>query len=215
MAYVSPNCPLPRNSFDQPTACEAARSKAIVDSMDASVRNAYRASQEIAAPSSFASFGQPVVDSAAYGQSRLKNANLQSLPVSRPDFRSEIMNAPRVLPLNVSVDEYDSCCNRGTDGLAPVEISPTQYTLTMPPAAPVLDLARADGQPTVKYDAILSTPQNTYGMRGMGAVWGDASSLPCGATWGPGRAQQSQGISGRAAVLLGVALVGLFAISRR
>jgi len=216
MAYVRPDCPLPRNSINPPTACEAARSAAIVASIDTSVQNAYRASKQIAAPSSFSGFGQPVVDSAAYGQSRLANADLQALPASRVDFRSEIAGAPQVLPLNVSQSEYDTCCNRGTDALAPVQVSPSQYTLTMPPAAPVLDLARADGQPAMKYDAILSRPQTTYGMQGMGAVWGDASTLPCTGTWGPGRARQAgNGISGRAALLLGLAALGLFAVSRR
>jgi hypothetical protein len=202
MAYVSPDCPLPRNSFDLVTACEAARAKETVSSMEQSVSDAYRASRQIASPQSFAHMGQPVVDSAVNGQRRLKEADVTSAPKMQSSVRREIADAPTVLPLNVSPDEYDSCCNRGTNDLMPVQASPAQRTLTMPQRAPILDLARADGQPSRELRIAGS---------GLGAVWGDAASVPCGATW-PGAARP--GISGKTLALLGLVGLGLYAASR-
>ncbi len=209
MAYVSPNCPLPRNSSDPVTACEAARAREIVSGMEASVNDAFANSRKIASPQSFAQFGQPVVQSAVNGQNRLKQADIRSVPKVALNVRQEVANAPRVLPLNVSPDEYDSCCNRGTNALRPVQVASSKTSLVMPPSAPVLDLARADSQPSR-----LQTQRYAL-QRGMGAVWGDASSLPCGSTWGKGKALQSHSVSGGTLLLMGIAALGLFAAGRR
>jgi hypothetical protein len=209
MAYVSPNCPLPRNSQDRVTACEAARAKSVVDGMEQSVANAYKASQQIARPASFAQFGTPVVQSVQQGQAQIaaaRRADIQTKPTAS-DVWQEVRSAPKVYPLNVSVQEYESCCDRGTDALAPVVAQPPQ--LIMPPRAPEVDLVRQDATPSyapkmpVKYDAIVQ-----YGRTpGMGAIWGDAG-MRCP------QVRISAGINWKATAIIGACVLGLFAATR-
>jgi hypothetical protein len=110
--YVSPNCPLPRNSLDPVTACEAAHAKRITQGLETSVQNAFRASRAIAGPESFASFSPQLAREVKRYQDGMKAANGTHAvqPVNR---RAEVMAAPIVLPLNVSEEEYGSCCPRG------------------------------------------------------------------------------------------------------
>lgn len=132
MAYVNPNC-LPRNSYDPLTACEKARAAAIVSNMEQAVANAYRASQMIAGPSSFTSFGPAVVIDVARAQNGMQAAQMQ---VQAPpvNVATEMMAAPIVLPLNVTQAEYAGCSMRGTDGLQPMPVAAPK--LVMPDRAP-------------------------------------------------------------------------------
>lgn len=133
MSYVSPNCPLPRNSYDPVTACEAARAKKIVSDMEQAVSNAYAASQMIAGPSAFTSFGPNVVIDVARAQNGMQAAQMQ---VKAPpvNVAGEMIAAPIVVPLNVTEEEYGSCCVRGTGAIQPLPIAPPK--LTMPQRLP-------------------------------------------------------------------------------
>lgn len=132
--YVSPDWPLPRNSFDPVSVCEAANAAAVVASMEQSVNDAYRATMTIAGPSSFTPFGPAVVTDVARSQNALAAANLSALAAPPASVASELVAAPVVLPLNVSVEEY-SGCGRRSAGLAPVPLA--KQTITFPPVAPV------------------------------------------------------------------------------
>lgn len=135
MSYIRPDSPLPQNSQSRVSPCQAARAKATVDAMENAVAIAYAASQQIAGPDSFRSFGPAVVIDVARSQNAMAAANDRSVGIpAQPNVRAEMMSAPVVLPLNVSVDEYASCCQRGTDALAPIQI-PAPH-LTMPPMMP-------------------------------------------------------------------------------
>src|ERR1035437_5686290 len=128
MAYVRDTDPLPRNSQDPQTACEAQYAAAVVANMEQSVQNAYAASQMIAGPNSFTQFGPAVVIDMARSQNAQAAAGL--VPVfTSPNVQGERMAAPRVLPLNVSPEQFNGCSIRGTDALAPIQLPP--QTLTM------------------------------------------------------------------------------------
>ena len=131
--YVRDTDPLPRNSQDPQTACEANRAKALVDGMEQSVQNAYAASQMIAGPNSFTQFGPAVVIDVARSQNARAAA---SLPVtfSPPNLQGEMQAAPRVLPLNVSPEQYGGCSIRGTDAITAIQLLP--QTVTMPERMP-------------------------------------------------------------------------------
>lgn len=132
MSYLTPS-PLPRNSFDGVNACEAARARQIVNGMETLVANAQRASQMIAGPDSFRSLGAAVVIDVARSQNALAAAHAVGVP-AKADPKAENLAAPTWLPLNVSVDEYNSCCQRPTTVLAPIKISPPE--VTFPPVMP-------------------------------------------------------------------------------
>lgn len=224
MAYVSPNCPLPRNSTNPVTSCEAARAKKVVQNLEGLVNQGYRASQKIAGPESFAVFGAPVVRTVQQSQQQMGAARQMTAPkpATAADAWQEVRRAPRVLPLNVSVAEYESCCDRGTDSLQPVIAQPPQ--LIMPPAAPPVDLVRQDGRPSVpalpvKYMGIVAGPGQQVQVqsagtqydaivnRGMGGIWGDAG-LRCP------QVRYQAGVNWKAAAILGAAILGLFAVTR-
>lgn len=132
MAYVTPN-PLPRNSADPVTACEAARAKQIVTNLENAVHQAYSASQQIAGPDSFRQFGPAVVIDVARSQNARAAAKNVDLP-PRPVAQQAELPAPTVLPLNVSPDEYNSCCQRPSTTLEPITI--VKPALRMPPVMP-------------------------------------------------------------------------------
>jgi hypothetical protein len=133
--YVQPTDPLPRNSQDPLTPCEIARAQATVNAMEQAVANAQAASASIAGPSSFAQFGPAVVIDVARSQNGMASAGIATLPVSPSvNIQMELMAAPKVLPLNVTVQEYSGCSTRGTGSLQPVRIAP--QVVTMPARAP-------------------------------------------------------------------------------
>jgi hypothetical protein len=131
--YVRDTDPLPRNSQDPQTACEAARAALVVSNMEQSVQNAYAASQAIAGPESFTQFGPAVVIDVARSQNARAAA---TLPVvfTAPNLQMELQAAPRVLPLNVSPEQYSGCSIRGVDTAGPVKVAP--QTVTMPARMP-------------------------------------------------------------------------------
>jgi hypothetical protein len=117
------------------TACEIARAQNTVNSMEQAVANAQAASASIAGPSSFAQFGPAVVIDVARSQNGMASAGIATLPVSPSvNIQMELMAAPKVLPLNVTVQEYSGCSTRGTGSLQPVRIAP--QVVTMPARAP-------------------------------------------------------------------------------
>lgn len=133
--YVQPTDPLPRNSQDPLTACEVRRAKSTVDSMEQSVRNAQQASATIAGPSSFAQFGPAVVIDVARSQNGMASAGITKIaPSPSQNVRMELMAAPQVLPLNVTVQEYSGCSMRGSGPLQPIRVAP--QVVTMPARAP-------------------------------------------------------------------------------
>lgn len=133
--YVSPDWPLPRNSFDPVSACEAARAASIVQSMEQSVQDAYRAVNTIAGPSSFSQFGPAVVTDVARSQNALAAAGLPVVSAGvAPSVATEMIAAPIVLPLNVTVTEYSGCGDRPA-GLSRIPLAP--QTITFPTRAPV------------------------------------------------------------------------------
>jgi hypothetical protein len=175
--------------------------------MEQSVQNAFTASRQIAGPSSFTEFGAPVVADVIRSQSHMRDANRISAPPPKTsaDVRNQIRMAPQVVPLNVTDAEYSSCCQRGTDALQPVVVPAPR--LAMPPRAPVVDLVRSDSLPSyaapslpVKYDAIVS--------RGM-AGWGDMA-MRC-----PQQVRIERGVNWGTAALFGLAVVGIFAVTRK
>lgn len=142
--YVRDTDPLPRNSQNPQTACEAKWAKATVDGMEQSVQKAYRASQAIAGPESFRQFGPAVVIDVARSQNARSAA---SLPVvfQPANVKAQVQAAPRVLPLNVSPEQYSGCSLRGTDALEPVKLPPQVVTMPerMPAAVVVPTMAVA------------------------------------------------------------------------
>ncbi len=134
MAYVSPQGPLPRNSYDPVTACEAARAQAIVQSVEDAATRGKWASAQIAGPSSFRQFGAGVVIDVARSQNGMVAASGTSAPPKQSSSVAAIQRAaPRVLPLNVSTEEYAGCSVRGIE-VRPVPVPAP--ALTMPPSMP-------------------------------------------------------------------------------
>jgi hypothetical protein len=290
--YVQPTDPLPRNSQDPMTPCEIARAQATVNAMEQAVANAQAASASIAGPSSFAQFGPAVVIDVARSQNGMASAGIATLPVSPSvNIQMELMAAPKVLPLNVTVQEYSGCSMRGSGPLQPIRVAP--QVVTMPARAPEpiavpqnasapqyknlcwalrngmvtqdqfdpseymalyvacsqkgyaggcpppplvalwLDQQRRAGtlpHITVRpsdLDAIPQAPNLqakscaeakvleglTGYRRGLGAMWGDAGSLPTTAAWPDGSAPST--VNWRTLLLLGALAGGLYMAGRR
>jgi hypothetical protein len=291
--YVQPTDPLPRNSQDPLTACEIARAQATVNAMEQAVANAQAASASIAGPSSFAQFGPAVVIDVARSQNGMASAGIATLqPSLAPNIQMELMAAPKVLPLNVTVQEYSGCSTRGSGPLQPIRVVP--QVVTMPARAPEpiavpqnasapqyknlcwalrngmvtqdqfdpseymalyvacsqkgyaggcpppplvalwLDQQRRAGtlpHITVRpsdLDAIPQAPnlqakscaeakalEGLSGYRrGLGAIWGDAGSLPTTAAW-PDGSSAASGVNWRTLLLFGALGVGLYMAGRR
>jgi hypothetical protein len=186
--YVSPDSPLPQNSMDYPTACQTARAQAAVTAMDQAVSQAYGASQMIAPPASFAEFGPGVVIDAQRSQDGMRVAQSVDLIAARGDYQGFSM-APKVVPLNVSVDEYESCCQRGTDALQPIKVNPPR--LVMPP--------------------MLGAPMPVPNYGGLAGIsWGNAAASRCPAA----SMQIRPGTNWRAVVFIGIGVLGVYALGR-
>jgi len=158
--YVRDTDPLPRNSQDPQTQCEAQYAALVVSNMEQSVQNAYAASNMIAPPASFAQFGPGVVIDVTRSQAAQVAAGAPVVFQS-PNVQSQRQSAPRVLPLNVTEDEYNSCCT----GKGPVK------QMQIAPKVPIMPKR-------------ISTA-----LVGMGAAWGDAGSRPSTQGWPPQGAQ--------------------------
>jgi hypothetical protein len=128
--------------------------------MEQSVQNAYAASNMIAPPASFAQFGPGVVIDVTRSQAAQVAAGAPVVFQS-PNVQSQRQSAPRVLPLNVTEDEYNSCCT----GKGPVK------QMQIAPKVPIMPKR-------------ISTA-----LVGMGAAWGDAGSRPSTQGWPPQGAQ--------------------------
>ena len=220
MAYVSPTCPLPRNSMDPVTPAEAARARQIVtDVENAAITGQARVLQTSPA-ASFVPFGLPVAKQVQDARKRLVTASNPAAGIGGAHRQTA---APRVVPLNVSQAEYSGCCVRGTDTTIP-QLAP-EPRISIPQAPIVRDTPQGPlylAGPSVpymppqlgggNYFAPKSLPVGRFmaspGFRtdaGMGAVWGDAGSGPCGATWPqPGK---SSALGWLLAAAVGVALV--------
>ena len=130
MSYVRDTDKLPRNSWDPVSACEAARAKSVVDGIEALVAKGKAASAQIAGPESFRQLGAAVVIDVA----RSQNAQA-ALPMPQPgNVQAETRAAPRVLPLNVTEQEYSGCSMRGIFSLVPIPVPAP--VVVMPPQAP-------------------------------------------------------------------------------
>jgi hypothetical protein len=132
MSYVSPNAPLPRNSQDPLTQCEANRAAKIVNTVEQLVANAKAASAQIAGPNSFREFGAGVVIDAARSQNAQAAAGL--VASSPGAVQPASMAAPQMIPLNATAAEFNGCAFRGNDILSAVPTKP--QVLTMPPRMP-------------------------------------------------------------------------------
>jgi len=288
--YVQPTDPLPRNSQDPLTPCEIARAQATVNAMEQAVANAQAASASIAGPSSFAQFGPAVVIDVARSQNGMVAASIP-VPVTQPlNLQAAVMSAPTVLPLNVPVEVYSGCSQRG---IMPAAIRLAPQVVTMPARAPEpiavpqnasapqyknlcwalrngmvtqdqfdpseymalyvacsqkgyaggcpppplvalwLDQQRRAGtlpHITVRpsdLDAIPQAPNLqakscaeakvleglTGYRRGLGAMWGDAGSLPTTAAWPDGSAPST--VNWRTLLLFGALGAGLYMVGRR
>jgi hypothetical protein len=140
--YVRPTDPIPRNSENPQTACEARYAKLVVDNMEQSVQNAYRASQMIAGPESFQQFGPAVVIDVARSQNARAAASM--VPVFQTvSPNAALQSAPIVLPLNASPEQYGGCSIRGTGALPPIQRLPQVVTMPnrMPAAVVVQTMA--------------------------------------------------------------------------
>jgi hypothetical protein len=260
--------------------------------MEQAVANAQAASASIAGPSSFAQFGPAVVIDVARSQNGMASAGIATLqPSLAPNIQMELMAAPKVLPLNVTVQEYSGCSTRGSGPLQPIRVVP--QVVTMPARAPEpiavpqnasapqyknlcwalrngmvtqdqfdpseymalyvacsqkgyaggcpppplvalwLDQQRRAGtlpHITVRpsdLDAIPQAPnlqakscaeakalEGLSGYRkGLGAIWGDAGSLPTTAAWPDGSARST--VNWRTLLLLGALAGGLYMAGRR
>src|ERR1039458_761665 len=156
--YVQPTDPLPRNSQDPQTACEATQAALVVSNMEQSVQNAYAASNMIAPPASFQQFGQGVVIDVTRSQAAQVAAGLPVVFQS-PSIRTQLQAAPRVLPLNVTESEYNSCCT----GKGPVK------QMQVAPKVPIMPQR-------ISNSLVHQSLGGLMGYRGMGAAWGDAGS---------------------------------------
>ncbi len=195
--YVRDTDPLPRNSQDPQTACEAARAALVVSNMEQSVQNAYAASNMIAPPASFQQFGPGVV----IDVTRSQNAQVAAgAPVvfQPPNVQTQSQAtraAPRVLPLNVTEDEYNSCCTRK----GPVK--PMQSA----PKVPIMPQR-------ISTALVSQSLGGLTGYRGMGAPWGDAGSRPTTQGW---PAQGGNGTNWKMVAICAAAIAGVYALGKR
>jgi len=142
MSYVSSSCPLPRNSLDPVTPCEADRARSIVSGVEQAVANARAASASIAAPQTFAQVGGvPLVVDVARQQWGLFSRTRGVDPVSLEN----ILRVPEQVPLNVSEDDYYGCASRVID--LPTVTVPAPRVV-MPPPAPVPKYITTDPVPS-------------------------------------------------------------------
>jgi len=130
--YVRDTDPLPPNSQAPSSDCYD-WGVCLQQSMAQSVANAQAASAQIAGPESFAEFGPAVVIDVARSQNDMAAANLAVTPSQPPNVSGELMAAPRVLPLNVSPEEYSGCSFR-TGVILPIVVP--KQSISLPPTAP-------------------------------------------------------------------------------
>jgi hypothetical protein len=192
--YVTPTDPLPRNSQDPQTACEAAQAALVVSNMEQSVQNAYAASNMIAPPASFQQFGPGVVIDVTRSQAAQVAAGLPVVFQS-PSVRTQLQGAPRVLPLNVTESEYNSCCTGGV--VKPMQVAPK---------VPIM--------PQMISNSLVH--QSLGGLmgyrRGMGAPWGDAGSRPSTPGW---PVQGGHGTNWNLLAICVAAFAGVYALGKR
>ena len=131
--YVRDTDPLPPNSGAPSSQCYD-WGVCFSKFMAQSVANAQAASAQIAGPNSFASFGPAVVIDIARSQNARATADAV-IPSPSPASQSrELLAAPKVVPLNVTEQEFSGCGARSAVVLPTV--IPNQ-TITFPERAPV------------------------------------------------------------------------------
>lgn len=131
--YVRDTDPLPPNSQTPSSECYD-WGVCLQQSMAQSVANAKAASAQIAGPDTFRQFGPAVVIDVARSQNDLAATSLSSLPSPAINVSHELMAAPRVLPLNVTEEDYGGCCS-GQVIRQPMPIARPQG-IVMPQRAP-------------------------------------------------------------------------------
>jgi len=205
MAYVSSDAPLPPNSMDPPSTCEARYNASVVQSVENAAASGRAASAQVASPASFAPLGQGLVNDVTKSQAQLSaSGSLVPLPDSGG---SDLIPAPTILPLNVTTQEYSGCGMRGTGALKPIRISKHQQGVQMPPPAPTDTRLLIPGG-----GRMVATPRKRIGhmgMRGLGVAWGDALGVPV-----PGVSAAGP-INWGMLALFGIGAVGLFAGLRK
>jgi hypothetical protein len=192
--YVRDTDPLPRNSQDTQTAQEAQYAALVVSNMEQSVQNAYRASNMIAPPQSFAQMGPGVVLDVTRSQDAQVAAGAPVVFQS-PSVQSQSQAAPRVLPLNVTEDEYNSCCT-GKGPAKPMQVAPK---------VPIMPKR-------ISNSLVHQSLGGLVGYRGMGAAWGDAGSRPSTQGW---PVQGGHGTNWGMLALCAAAIAGVFALGKR
>jgi hypothetical protein len=216
MSYVSPNAPLPRNSADPVSPCEALKACQIANGVDEAAARGRSRINQLAAPASFVSMGLPVVKQAVDAQKRLAAANTVGAvhgTGTAPAHPAARLPAPQIVPLNVTPAEYSGCCVRGVDPIPEVRVQAPQARISIPPApiptqtaTGLIYLKPSASTPPYMPDVVTRRALPTfggvlpvqpdfpavgrymgYGGRGLGAVWGNAGGRPCGSTWGSGK----------------------------
>lgn len=106
--YLRDTDPLPPNSETPSSDCYN-WGVCLQNTMAQSIANAQAASASIAGPSSFTSFGPGVVTDVARSQNAMAAANLAAVP---SPSTQQFLSAPKVVPLNVTQEEYSGCAFR-------------------------------------------------------------------------------------------------------
>ena len=227
MSYVDVDAPLPRNGRSPVPACETAAARAQVQAVERMVARGKAAAAQVASPESFAGLGRGVQRDVVRSQRELIAA--QQFKTTRPKESrpsDAVSNAPNHVPLNVPMDVYAGCAIRNEGPLLPVEVSPDQQRIVMPPPAPTdtnLLLPENTGltpevlprggfvQPPAPAVKMFMGYQGTPAMpRGMSGVpWGDSTADPRARVLG------GSGISGRNLLWLALGGVGLYAVTRK
>jgi hypothetical protein len=140
MSYVSPNAPLPRNSADPVSPCEALKACQIANGVDEAAARGRSRINQLATPASFIPLGLPVVKQAVDAQARLAAANAPGSVAGSGSggvattAQARRLPAPQIVPLNVTPAEYSGCCVRGVDPIPEVRVQAPQVRISIPPA---------------------------------------------------------------------------------
>ena len=252
MSYVSPNYPLPPNNADRLSECERQLACQIVNGVEQAAAIGRSRVAQMPPPSEFAAIGLPVAKQAQIAQARINTANSPGQVKgtgTRLPMKAKAPLKVKIIPLNVTVAEYDGCCIRGVDQLAPVIQQQPRISIPpaptvretpqgplylqpppaappyMPPSPPQPNVMTIGGPVVVPQQSQLTVgrfmgyayppaPPPVAGpvlqTRGMGVVWGDASSRPCGRTW-----VRKGGISGTGWLMIGLGAAALVWGGRR
>ncbi len=144
MSYVTPGSPLPPNNADPLSECQRVLSCQIINGVEAAAAEGRARVQQIATPASFIALGLPVAKQVVSAGTMLKSAIQPGVAAGTGDPTSSKIQRRqpvKIIPLNVTQDEYSGCCIRGVDMLAPAVVQ-YQPRITIPPAPIVRDTSQ-------------------------------------------------------------------------